>query len=209
MAMGSGVLDELVAIFCKRNASPPANGKFLSAAAFQSALASPVVAEQKRRLFGSRENTAQQDVLLTADVDTVAEEESDYEAGTAHRKDKKGKQKKQQRTGNGRKQNKDAGRTLNGVNSRTGRRDRCYECNVERQYAPQCPRRGNHSEGPLLYQRGPQRSSSQPFPPVSMGSPIQAQPMNSGRSGRADCRCEHSVSTTLRSLGRISLRTRR
>ena len=88
MAIGSGRPDEFAPMLCVQNAPLSKNGESLALASIQNTVASPLVANRMRRLFGLFGNAARQDVLLAAYLDAVSEE-GDFAPWAAYRKAKK------------------------------------------------------------------------------------------------------------------------
>ena len=86
--LGGDFPDEYVSALSMHNGALSKNGKSPVLNSIRNALAFPEVACQMRRLFGPRGSATRQNVLVAADMGTVAEEE-DFEACAACRKAKK------------------------------------------------------------------------------------------------------------------------
>ena len=86
--------------------------------------------------------------------------------------------------------------TSNGMNSRTGWRNRCFSCNGEYQLLSKCPHRGHLGSGAVPASLSPKVSSGPPYPSISLESPVEAQETEES--------CQKSFSTTLELLGNFS-----
>ena len=116
-----------------QNAALPENGKALALASLRNTLACPEVSGQMRRFLGPRGSASRQDVLVAKSMDAVSGVE-DCETWVACRKAKRAK-KGGEGGGDSGKQGKgkpsEGGRSRNGLNRRTGGRNRCCTCNSE------------------------------------------------------------------------------
>ena len=169
MVVGSGPPDELGSVLPLQNAALTMNEKTSVLASLGNTLAFQQVSPRKRRLFGACSCASRQDVLVAPDMDTASEEE-DLEAWMAYRKAKRAKKE----GGFQGTCDKSFGeeRTNNPTNRRTGERNRCYTCNSEYRYAPQCPQKENRYSGAPSPLRTGKKSPKKTYPSVAMEAPV-------------------------------------
>ena len=196
---GSGFPDKYFSILRVRTAGLTKNGESLASASDRIALAFREASSRMRRLFGPRGNAARQCVLSAADSDAVSKGE-DFAAWVAYRKAQNEKRREKGYEGHsntGGVKRKEEGRTLNGLNRRTGGRNRCYASKCEYHCAPRRSRKENRSSGLSSLHRAAKRPPSPPYSSIATEFPSHVQPptwdgeMGSGRT------YEHSLSTAL------------
>ena len=92
---------------------------------------------------------------------------------------------------------KSEGRMLNGFDRRTGGRNRCFTCNSDYQFAPQCPRKESRGEGPNPSTCVWKEPSRPPYSSIAVESPISVQ--TDGYDEKSDQRgkCGRPLSATL------------
>ena len=175
------------------NGNSPALASVCNTLAFQEA------STRMRRLSGPRGNAARQCELMAAGPDAVSKEE-DFAAWVAYRKAQNEKRREKGYEGHsntGGVKRKEEGRTLNGLNRRTGGRNRCYASKCEYHCAPRRSRKENRSSGLSSLHRAAKRPPSPPYSSIATEFPSHVQPptwdgeMGSGRT------YEHSLSTAL------------
>ena len=197
--------DSFISVLCMGNALLTSHQKTLVVASVQGSLDSyPALAKQMRQILQPVGGTQKEDILMNspnimADNVGVDEEDLSYEAWVAYRKAGKGRKGPQQ---NARSRPKGKGSKMheqerNGLNRRTGERNRCYGCGSEFHLLPKCPRRPDFtkpdSSAQSLPNYAPRSSFSSiamdPAPVTSDESPPVALP--------AENRNEQSFSTSL------------
>ena len=94
-----------------------------------------------RRLFGNMGSSQNTDVLVAQDL-VHASDEDDFEAWAAYRKAKRVKMNLGMGGSKDSAPTYGKGEIKNAANYRTGEINRCFVCNSEYHYAPQCPRKG-------------------------------------------------------------------
>ena len=158
-----------------------------------------------RRVFGPCGYASRRDVVLAADMDTVCEEE-DFEAWMVHRKATRTKKDAQGGGEQGsRVRNRPSaeGRAENGLNRRTGERNRWYTCFSEYHFAPQCTPKENRYAGVSSSLRQGRKPPSKPNS-IATESPIEVgSPGNAALVGPARSR-ENSFSTILELGGQFA-----
>ena len=92
---------------------------------------------------------------------------------------------------------KEDGRTMNGLNRKTGERKKCYTCKSEYRLASHCARGENRPHDPSPYQTVVMGPPSQPYSPIATESPMHVRPLKVEGSDGPERRYEHSFSTTL------------
>ena len=95
-------------------------------------------------------------------------------------------------------------RTTDGVNRRTGERNRRYTCNSEYHYAPQCPQKENRYDGAPSPLRQVKRASSAPYS-ISMGAPLTVGPSDKSVPGGPERSHGKSFPTTLEIGGQFAI----
>ena len=132
---------------------------------------------------------------MAQDLDTVSGEE-DFEAWMAYRKAKRAKKE----GGNQGKREKSFGgeRTKNPINRRTGGRNRCYTCNSEYFYAPQCPQKENWYSGTPSPLRTNEKPPNKPYSSIAMKSPVEVGSAQKLASLGPERKQEQSFSTTIK-----------
>ena len=141
--------DSFISVLCMGNGSLSAHQKTLVMASVQGSLDSyPALAKQMRQILQPVGSAQKEDVLMhsptiMADNVGIDEEDLSYEAWVAYRKAGKGRMNSQQyaRSKSKGKGSKPHDQERNGLNRRTGERNRCYGCGSEFHLLPKCPRR--------------------------------------------------------------------
>ena len=206
MVTGFGLLDGFASVLCTRDAALAKSEKTLASAEIRSALASPEMASQMRRLFRPSGSVARQDVVVAADVG-AASEGGDPQAWAAYCKAKRARKNakdSEDRVKQGGSKASEDGRTVRGFNRRTGGRNRRLTCSSEYDYAPQSPQERNRYGGPPLHQKVAKKPPSKPYPSIAAESPLEVQPSRLSGSDGPERMQEQSFSTTLEVGGQIT-----
>ena len=130
-----------------------------------------------RRLFGSRRGGTRQDALFTEEVLGPLASDEDSDALAAFRQEEKrgaGEKKKDSSPKRGRDKAEGGGQTLNGVNRKTGLRNRRYRCDSEYHLAPGCPWRDIPRGGGSSFPRERDRAHKPSYSSISMETPVSA-----------------------------------
>ena len=93
----------------------------------------------------------------------------DFEAWVAHRQAETGLVREEQGGGQSKKwgQFKADEEKLDGINPKTGKRNRCYPRDSENRLLPRCPLRGRQSAGPASSLHSPRMESRPPYSSIS------------------------------------------
>ena len=138
--------DAFVSVLCMHNASLSTSQKYLIMASVQGSLDFGLVSKQMRQISHPRGIVKKEDILqVTTEGDGSDEKDLSYEAWVAYRKAGKGRKDRPQGSrpkpkGKGGKAEEP---TRNGINRKTGERNRRYGCGSEFHLLPKCPRRNN------------------------------------------------------------------
>ena len=169
--MGTGFPDEFASVLCIQNAALSKTEKQLVVASVGSSLVFGNVAAQMRRLFGNMGSSQNMDVLVTQDVDQASDED-DFEAWVAYRKAKRAKNNMGDAGSRDLGSKYGKGTMKNAVNYRTGEINRCFVCNSEYHYAPQCPRKGGKPGAYPQQTIGKKKSPSKPYSSIALETPV-------------------------------------
>ena len=194
--MGAGVPHEFVSALRISNASLSKNGRQLVVASVGSSLLFENVSAQMRRLFGSIGSSQNMDVLVAQDLDHVSDED-DFEAWVAYRKAKRAKKNSSDGGSRDLAPRHGKGQIKNSANYRTREVNRCFVCNSEYHYAPQCPRKGGKPGVQSPPNHGKKKPPSKPYSSIALETPANANYSPDNTQLPQDSITENSFSTTI------------
>ena len=178
METGAGFPERFVPISRTYNARPPRQEKSLVAANCRISLKFGEASAHIWQLGCSRGDRGRPDVLLAEEASGFLESDEDLEARMAHRKAKKkgaGKKKQDGPPRPGGDTVREDGRTLNGINRRTGKRNRRYRRDSGYHLATRSPwrdtLRGECNPG----SQEPNKAGRPSYSSISTGPPVSAQ----------------------------------
>ena len=158
------------------NAGLTSHQKTLVMASVQGSLDSyPSLAKQMRQILQPVGSTLKEDVLMSAppimaDNVEIDDEDLSYDAWVAYRKAGRGRKNSQpgarpKQKGKGRKMHE---QERNGINKRTGERNRCYGCGSEFHLLPKCPKRPDFAKGDSYAPSVPSHAPRSSFSSIAM-----------------------------------------